>query len=146
MEEQNSPILPENKPRRPSLLTVLCILTFIGSGMNLFSSLVIANFHDVFVEIAQEFAKKFSIPGIDLLLEMSPLYFIVSGIFYAGSVTGAVFMMLLKKTGFHLYAISQILLVLTPMYFMHLSSPGIPELLFTGLFIFLYSMNLKFMS
>jgi hypothetical protein len=146
MEELTPGLLPEAKPQRPTLLTVLCILTFIGSGMNLFSSLVIAGFYDVFVEIVREFSKKFSIPGIELLLETTPLYFFVSAIFYAGSLTGAILMMLLKKTGFHIYAIFQILLIIAPMYFMHLASPGLPELLFSGLFILLYSMNLKFMS
>ena len=146
MEELTPGSLPETKSQRPTLLTVLCILTFIGSGMNLFSSLVIAGFYDVFVEIAHEFAEKFKLPGIDILLEAKPLFFLVSGIFYAGSVVGAILMMRLKKTGFHVYTIFQILLVIAPMYFMHLPSPGLPEMLFSGLFIFLYSMNLKFMS
>lgn len=146
MEDLSPQLLPESKPKRPTLLTVLCILTFIGSGMNLFSSLVIAGFYDVFVEIAQEFSKKFSIPGIDLLLETKPMFFLVTGIFYAGSLAGAILMMFLKKIGFHVYTIFQILLVIAPMYFMHLASPGLPELLFSGLFILLYSMNLKFMS
>ena len=146
MEETTPQILPENKPLRPTLLTVLCILTFIGSGMNLFSSLVIAGFYDVFVEVAQEFSKKFNIPGIDLLLETKPLFFLVTALFYAGSLAGAILMMRLKKSGFHVYTIFQILLVLAPMYFMHLASPGFPEMLFSGLFILLYSMNLKFMT
>jgi hypothetical protein len=145
--EEITPLNPtEATPKRPTLLTVLCILTFISSGMNLFSGLVIAGFYDVFVEIAQEFAQKFNIPGIDLLLETSPLFFLVTAIFYAGSLSGAILMMQLKKIGFHVYTIFQILLILAPMYFMHLPSPGFPELIFSGLFIFLYSTNLKFMS
>ncbi len=146
MEEQTPSLLPETKPQRPTLLTVLCILTFIGSGMNLFSGLVIAGFYDVFVAVAQEFAEKFKIPGVDLLLETKPLFFLVTAIFYAGSVVGAILMMQLKKIGFHIYTIFQILLIIAPMYFMHLASPGIPELFFSGLFVLLYSTNLKFMS
>ena len=146
MEELTPGPMLETKSQRPTLLTVLCILTFIGSGMNLFSSLVIAGFYDVFVEIAHEFAEKFKLPGIDILLEAKPLFFLVSGIFYAGSLVGAILMMRLKKAGFHVYTICQILLVIAPMYFMHLPSPGLPEMLFSGLFILLYSMNLKFMS
>jgi hypothetical protein len=146
MEENTLPQLPETKPKRPNLLTILCILTFIGSGMNLFSSLVIAGFYDMFVEIAKEFAEKFKLPGIDMLLETKPLFFLVTGLFYAGSLVGAAIMMQLKKTGFHIYTIFQILLVLAPMYFMHLSRPGVPDLLFSGLFVMLYGMNLKYMS
>jgi hypothetical protein len=146
MEELIPQTQPGTQPKRPTLLTVLCILTFIGSGMNLFSSFVIAGFYDVFTEIVQEFGKKFNIPGIDVLLEMKPVYFLISGILYIGSLTGAILMMQLKKLGFHIYTVFQILLILTPMYFMHLSSPDFPTVLFTGLFILLYSTNLKFMS
>jgi hypothetical protein len=146
MEEITPQQLPGSAPKRPNFLTLLCILTFIGSGMNLISSLVIAGFYDIFVQIAQEFAKKFSLPGIDMLMEAKPVFFLVSGICYAGSLVGAVLMLRLKKTGFHVYTIFQILLVIAPMYFMHITSPGIPDLLFSGLFILLYSMNLKYMS
>jgi hypothetical protein len=146
MEENNLPLLPDTKPKRPNLLTILCILTFIGSGMNMFSSLVIASFYDIFVEIAHEFAERFSLPGIDQLMEAKPLFFVVTGICYAGSVIGAILMMRLKKAGFHVYTIFQILLVIAPMYFMHLPTPGIPDLIFSGLFIMLYSMNLKYMT
>ena len=146
MEDLTPGPLPETKQQRPTLLTVLCILTFIGSGMNLLSSLFIAGFYNVFVDIVQQFAEKFKIPGIDMLLETKPLFFLVSAVCYAGSLTGAILMMQLRKAGFHVYTIFQILLVLAPMYFMHLASPGIPELLFSGLFILLYGMNLKVMS
>lgn len=138
--------VPETKPKRPNLLTTLCILTFIGSGMNLFSSLVIAGFYDIFVEIAQEFSQKFNIPGMEQILEARPIYFVVSAVFYAVSIAGAILMLQLKKIGFHVYTIAQILLVIAPMYFMHLPGPGVPELLFSGLFILLYSMNLKIMK
>ncbi|MCX6266252.1 MAG: hypothetical protein NTW16_02695 [Bacteroidetes bacterium] len=114
--------------------------------MNLFSGLVIAGFYDVFVQIAQEFAEKFKLPGIDLLLETKPVYFLVTAVFNAGSLAGAILMLYLKKTGFHVYTIFQILLILAPMYFMHLANPDLPSLLFSGLFILLYSLNLKFMS
>jgi hypothetical protein len=145
MEENTQQLLPETRPKRPNLLTVLCILTFIGSGMNMFSSLVIAGFYDIFVEIAHEFAEKFKMPEIDSLMEAKPQFFLVTGICYAGSLVGAALMLRLKKAGFHVYTVFQILLVIAPMYFMHLTRPGTPDLLFSGLFILLYSMNLKYM-
>jgi hypothetical protein len=145
--ELNDPGLPpSNPPARPNLLTVLCILTFVGSGMNLFSSLVIAGFYDAFTEIAGEVGRKFNLPGMDLLLSMKPIYYAVSGLLYAGSIAGAVLMMRMKKLGFHIYTVSQILLLLTSMYFMHLPSPGLPETIFSGLFILLYSRNLNVMT
>jgi hypothetical protein len=146
MEESFKNEVSENKPQRPTLLTVLCILTFIGSGMNLFSSFMIAGFYDLFVQISPEIAKEFKWSGIELLTEANPLFFLFSGLFYIGSLIGALFMFFLKKIGFHIYTIAQILLVIAPMYFFHLPGPGTLILLVSGLFIFLYSMNLKFMS
>lgn len=145
MEELTQQSLPESKPRRPNLLTVLCILTFIGSGMNMLSSLIIAGFYDTFVEVIQVFAEKFKLPGIDALLEAKPGYFLFSGLFYAGSLAGAALMFRLMKAGFHTYTIFQILLILAPMYFMHQSGPSIPDIIFSGTFILLYGTNLKFM-
>ncbi|MCK9421778.1 MAG: hypothetical protein M0Q38_04210 [Bacteroidales bacterium] len=145
MEELTQHPLPETKPKRPNLLTVLCILTFIGSGMNMLSSLIIAGFYDTFIEVVQVFAEKFKLPGIDSLLEANPRYFLFSGLFYAGALVGALLMFRLKKAGFHVYTIFQILLILSPMYFMHLSGPSIPDIIFSGTFILLYSTNLKFM-
>ena len=146
MEELTPQKLPEMQPGRPNILTILCILTFIGSGMQLFSSLVIAGFYDIFVQVAQEIADKFKMPGVEQLREVRPAFFLVSAILYAGSVTGAILMMRLKKAGFHVYTIFQILLIISPMYFMHQSAPGIFEILFSGIFIFLYSQNMKYMS
>lgn len=146
MDELQQQPLPETPPQRPVLLTVVCILTFIGSGMNIFSSLIIAGFHETFIQIAQEFADKFNLPGMEVIAEAKPLFFLVSAIFYAGSLAGAILMMNLKKTGFHLYTVSQILLILAPMYFLHQNSPGLADLLFSGIFILLYGMHLKLMK
>lgn len=146
MDEPALQLLPETKPKRPTLLTVLCILTFISSGLNIFSGLFIAGFYDAFVVVAGELAKKLNFPGIDLLLEMKPLYFLVTALLYIGSLSGAILMMRLKKIGFHVYAVFQILLILAQMYFLHLPSPDFFEIIFSGLFILLYSMNLKIMS
>ena len=146
MEELTPQQIPEAQSKRPNMLTVLCILTFIGSGMQLLSSLIIAGFYDIFVQIAHDFAEKFHNPGFDQFSEVRPVFFLVSAILYAGSVAGAILMMNMKKSGFHVYTIFQILLIIATMYFMHLSRPDALEVLFSGLFIFLYSMNLKFMK
>jgi hypothetical protein len=143
MEEPILPAVPEAKPKRPNLLTVLCILTFIGSGMNFFSSIVIAAFYNSFTEVVRTLAEKFSIPGIDLILESPPSFFFTSGILYVFSFAGAFLMWNLKKIGFHVYTIAQILLILAPMYFLNLPGPSLFDILFSGMFVILYSINLK---
>ena len=143
MEDPILPTVPGEKPKRPNLVTVLCILSFIGSGMNFFSSIVIAAFYDSFTEIAKTLAEKFSLPGIDVILESPPAFFFTSGLLYAGSFAGALLMWNLRKIGFHVYTIAQILLVLAPMYFLKLPGPSLFDIIFSGMFVLLYSVNLK---
>jgi hypothetical protein len=133
-------------PKRPVLLTVLCILTFIGSGMNIFSGLIISLFHDTFLTIAEELSENLDLPGIEVILQAPPVFFLSSALLYAGSLTGAVMMWNLRRNGFHVYAISQILHLIAPMYFLKLAGPSIIDLIFSGIFIILYSLNLKFMK
>lgn len=143
MDDQ--PLLPEvtTEPKRSQLLTVLCILTFVGSGMNAFSSLIIAAFYDTFLIIMEPVYEHFNLPGIEMLLNASAGYFLVSGLLYAGSLAGALVMWQQRKIGFHIYTIALILLLIAQMYFMDLSGPPVIEVLFSGLFILLYSTQLK---
>ena len=146
MEEIQAAPEQENNPKRPNLLNILCILTFIGSGINFISSLMISVFFDEFAIIAESINKSFPLPGLDMILEAKAMFFGVSALIYAGCLTGAFMMWKLRKTGFHIYTVCQILLVLSPMYFFHLPSPSLVDLILSGTFIILYSSNLKFMS
>ncbi len=146
MEEQLLPPTPETKPQRTRLLTILCILTFIGSGMNLVSNFMIATFYETFVVVAETFSEKFNLPGMEMIIESRPVFFLTTGFFYAASLIGALLMWKLKKSGFHVYTIAQILLVIAPMYFLKMPGPSMPDLLLSGTFILLYSINLKTMS
>ena len=146
MEETQLNPIQESKSKRPNLLVILCILTFIGSGMNLVSSLMISVFYDQFTILAEEISKSFHLPGLELILEGKSVFFAVSAIIYVGCIYGAFLMWKLKKAGFHVYTIFQILLILSPMYFLHLPSPSLPDIILSGIFIILYSANLKYMS
>ena len=146
MEEIQTNPGQENKPSRPNLLNILCILTFIGSGMNLISSLMISVFYDQFTILSESISQSFHLPELEMLLEGKPVFFAISALIYAGCITGAILMWKLKKTGFHIYTVFQILLILSPMYFFHLPSPSLLDIILSGIFVTLYSLNLKFMS
>jgi hypothetical protein len=146
MEEMQDNPIKEGDPKRPTLLNILCILTFIGSGMNFISSLMISVFYDQFTIIAESINKSFHLPGLDMMMEGKSMFFATSALIYAGCITGAFMMWRLKKAGFHLYTIFQILLILSPMYFFHLPSPSLLDMILSGIFVILYSSNLKYMS
>ena len=142
---EDLPPLPPvpSEPKRPQMLSILCILTFIGSGLNIFSSLFIASFFDTFQVVAEELGERFELSGMEVLQNATPGFFLITALLYATSVTGAIMMWQLRKVGFHLYAVAQILLLIAPMYFLKLQSPSIMDLIFSGGFIILYSTQLK---
>jgi hypothetical protein len=146
MEELQANPVQKNEPQRPSLLNILCILTFIGSGMNFISSLMIALFYDQFTIVAESINKSFHLPGLEMILEGRSAFFATSALIYMGSLVGAILMWKLKKTGFHIYTIFQFLLIISPMYFFHLSIPSFLDIILSGIFVILYGSNLKYMS
>jgi hypothetical protein len=149
MEEElsNPGSVPGPPPAtRPGLLTVICILSLVNGGLTLISSLIIGSFFDQFVILATDFAEKFKIPGMEMITEGKPVFFFVNALLYTASITGVGLMFRLKKNGFHIYTISQILLILAPMYFYHLPGPSIFDIILSGTFVMLYYIHLKLMT
>lgn len=124
MEEQNVQTTNE----RPTFLTVLCILTFIGSGLGvLFSLLGIFGLGAVNSFISNYAGQAATDAGI-----LKPILILI---FSAASLYGAIMMWSLKKMGFYLYVAAQILIVAFGW--------SIMALIFALLFIILYGLNLK---
>jgi hypothetical protein len=146
MEEQQMLTASESKNKRPNLLTILCILTFIGSGLNAFSNLMIFIFFDLSMKFAAELVKTFKVPGMELFLDAKPVYFAVTALINVLSIAGAVRMWQLHKHGFHIYTVAQILVILAPMYFFRLPGPDFFSILLSGVFVMLYGSTLKKMS
>ncbi len=137
------------KTGRPDILTILCILTFIGSGSSLIAnSFLYLMFDQVKEIVGQQEALSFLGSEINLsfLLEIKPVFFLIQAALYFLSVFGAYQMFQLRKVGFHLYTVSQILLLIFSKIFI----PALPfpffELMVSTVFIFLYYKNLQFMS
>ena len=143
MEDQQLLPVSKSKEKRPTLLTVLCILTFIASGLNAFSNLMVFIFFDVSMKFGAEMVKAFKLPGMELFLSAKPEYFAVTAVINALAVAGALRMWQLRKHGFHIYTVSQILLILAPMYFFKLPGPDFFSIIIGGIFVLLYGSNLK---
>lgn len=129
---------------RPDLLTVLCILTFIGSGMMFLSNVMYALNYELFQEwfIANE--DKF--PGASLYLSVKRGFSIWNSFLYLGSLIGAILMFKLKKAGFHIYTSSQIFLLIVSAFYIKLDSFPLMGLLTTLIFVLLYHKNIKYMQ
>ncbi|MEE4259372.1 MAG: hypothetical protein V2I62_06410 [Bacteroidales bacterium] len=135
--------------KRPELLTILCILTFIGSGSSFIANgFLYLTFDQVKEIIGQQEALNFLGSEIDLsfLLAIKPIFFLIQALLYVLSVFGAFQMFQLHKIGFHLYTVAQILLLIFPKIFIPMLPFPFFELMVSTVFIFLYYKNLQFMS
>lgn len=141
---------PNTSTVRPELLKVLCILTFIGSGLSLISNAMMFMTVDILREMYNNGSFDFlsdsmNLEGIELLINVERSYFLVQAVVFAGSFYGAYQMWQLKKIGFHVYTVSQILLIIISQIYL----PNLPfplfELMLSLVFITFYARNLKYM-
>lgn len=141
----------EQKPSRPELLKILCILTFIGSGLSLISNSLMFLTIDIIKEFYEngEFdflSNSMNMEALEILISVKRSYFVLQAFVFAASLYGAYLMWNLRKAGFHLYSISQLLLViLTQIYLPNLPFPFF-ELMISLVFITFYARNLKHMT
>ena len=130
--------------KRSDLLTVLCVLTFIGSGLAAFSNLFIFLSFEEMLTIVDEY--EVEIPGFDMMMSGGRRFFITGFILYTFSWVGALQMWKLRKIGFHLYTGAQIFILILPVAMIVSYQFSIFSLLFTAVFIAGYAINLKFMK
>ncbi|MEG0796794.1 MAG: hypothetical protein RR397_09885 [Odoribacter sp.] len=160
----------EKKVQRPTLLIVLCVLTFIGSGWSVLSnlfSMFTAGLMNSNMQMEQysNMAGQMEDGGVTSFLsgilnssmevlqvtiahanEIAVMGIVLSVI----SLLGAVMMFQLKRLGFYLYTASQILALFILPYFAGFSIAVLIGMLSSGLFailfIILYAVNLKYMN
>jgi hypothetical protein len=140
--------MEENKGR-PELLTILCTLTFIGSGISMLANGILFLVFDQVREVFNQ-QESYSFLGSEIdfsfLAGISTWFFLAMGLTQALSFTGVYEMFKLRKRGFHLYAMAQIMLLIIPKLFI----PSLPfplfELMISTIFILLYYKNLHYMS
>lgn len=116
---------------RPTFLTVLCILTFIGSGLAIIGGLLSTVLSGALELLGGQIPSPF-----DMLVPETGLFVgIVLLLAAVASLVGAIKMWKLQKLGFMIYAAAQVVALVLGF--------GVMSLIFTGLFIGLYYMNLK---
>lgn len=142
-EQGNIPQFFEEKPKRPILLTVLCILSFIGSGM---SAVVLFTVYGSFEEMApllQEMASGFPFTGMDLLAKAPKNFFLGGAVLNLFSFIGINLMWRMKKAGLHFYAGAQVLILFLPVIYIQGYPLPILDGIVSALFIWLYARNYK---
>lgn len=147
--------LQENpKTERPSFLSVLCVLSFIGSGCSLLSYLSIGMSFNTLRTLVLEsdtYEAYFAMApnmrsSMEIMFSLPHWYFFMNGLLYAASLAGTILMWRLRRVGFHIYTIAQCLLILQGMLLV--PGTGVPfgAIIWTGLFVTGYASYLKRMN
>ena len=133
--------------KRPRSLSVLCILTFVFTGLGILSSLITPLTADIVIEFMK------ASPSYDEETMGESLrvigagwgYYLTTLVFTLGSLTGAILMWNQKKLGFHFYASSNLLIMVVPMLFLNITISWF-AIFFAIAFISFYAFHLKFMK
>ena len=161
--------IQQNQKTRPTLLTVIGILSFIGLGYRILTGLInaalgsatssIAPFlSDVFEnevdlsdvpESMQGFIANIFDAVTKLLTNVTGIYLTVV-LLSVIALLGVIMMWQLRKSGFYMYAASRSLIAFVPFIFIGYNLVSllwfISSIIFGILFIVLYSLNLKEMT
>jgi hypothetical protein len=124
--------------QRPTFLTVICILSFIGSGYFAFGNILALTPSNYLS----------SLPGILSLAAGGPVNSIITLILSLASFVGVLFMWNQKKVGFKIYSVANIFFMLASIFLNPLygKSSIIYVGFITGGFIAMYYFNIKFMN
>jgi hypothetical protein len=139
----NGEVSNNEESKRPEFLSILCVLTFIGSGLAAFSNLVIYFSFDMLMLTYSN--GELNLPGSDIIFAFSKSFYIFGFLIYLASFSGALLMWRLRKEGFHLYSISQILLLILPTLYVKTDQVPLFGILLTSIFILFYYRHLKYM-
>ena len=125
--------------KRPGLLTVMCILTYIFSGIGIISGILGLVAAGVLSNIMPT-----SLSGI-MAVGGGMTGLIVGLVTTIGTFAGAIMMWKLMKTGFIVYTASYLIRFIVPIFLPYGSFRIIP-LLIMAAFVILYGINLKVMK
>ena len=136
------------KPR--TLLKILLVLSYIGSGLGLLGSLFVVAFRPLYEQMLaldpEQMPQmvKVSKIAIERALALPQAFYLASMALYALSLTGVTLMWKLRYAGFHCYTIAQLLLLLVPLVFFGKGALSLGEVMFTALFVFYYWRLMKY--
>ena len=125
------------KIKRPDLLSALCILSFIGSGLAFIGYFLASLFFEKTSELIIKYSNWHSVEAI------SPLYFTVIMALSAGSLIGAIRIWKLHRDGFFIYLFSQFIILFLPVLWINRNAFSPIGAIFTLIFFIGYGLNWK---
>ena len=143
-------------------MTIFLVLSFVNACWNILRSFIMyvstpmmakmmenGNFEDAmepFVATFGEEMRQAMMESMNLLTSINPNYYLILIVLFIGSLIGVLKMFKWDKRGFHIYAISQILMLIDAsvyVYPLQHPSPFTYDLLITLMFILMYYLYFK---
>lgn len=154
--DETNEMYDRREGQRPVFITVLCILTWVGSFMGGIGGI----FQLYAYSALRELNSQFSSNGFSDQNSSGYLFWIAIGIILGSLLCslGAIFMFRLKKIGFFIYLVGQLIPLAGSVYSMLVVSAGVQMLqtfsvistgvgmIFPIAFIIMYGVNLKHMN
>ena len=139
----------QGKKERPVILAVMLILSMLSGILSSFANFIVYVLIDAFREqlTGQETMNFMGVQfDLSLFLNIDKRFFFYQFVLYAISFAGGLLMWQWKKLGFHLYLVSQILLLILASVFLKRMPFPYPDIILTGFFVYIYAKYLKWMS
>lgn len=157
MEYQEDYNIEQQEPaKRPEMLTILCVLSFINAAWNTLSNFVSFAFYDtfqnlftqlregsgVYEDMAEQMGENWDVmaQASEMASSISRGYYFLEMVLFIASFVGVLMMWKLQKRGFHVYAIAQILMLIVMTIFTKITFGPV---LWTALFIAMYYPHYK---
>lgn len=150
--------------KRPTGMTFLLVLSFINACWNILRSIALyittpkmskmldsgafEEMMEPFSGLGEEFTNTMT-DNFTMMSQISPNYYLILLALFIGSLIGVIKMFKGNKRGLHIYAISQILMLINASVFVYplqRPSPFVYDLLITVVFIFAYYLYFKRME
>ncbi|CAN5400749.1 hypothetical protein BH10BAC1_BH10BAC1_04700 [soil metagenome] len=131
---------------RPKFLSLLCILTFIFTGLMCLSCFITPLTSDMVKQLmvnAPNYDETIMAENLKVI-EAGWGYHMLTLVLTIGSMSGAIMMWKLKKNGFHVYAISNLALLFVPTLVLGIAISWF-AIFFSVAFIGMYGTHIKFM-
>lgn len=151
--------------RRPVGMTILLVLSLVNAIFQIFSSIFTYLFMplmrelmdngqleeqlELFMPTIDDTARQAVLDNLATQLEVQPLYYLLIGVLFIGSLVGVLKMFKLQRLGFHIYSIAQFLILIVEVAFVYskqAQNPFFNEFLMTIMFILLYHLYFKQME
>ncbi len=157
MEYQEDYNIEQQEPaKRPEMLTILCVLSFINAAWNTLSNFISFAFYNtfqnlftqlregsgVYEDMAEQMGDNWDVmvQATEMASSISRGYYFLEMVLFITSFIGVLMMWKLQKRGFHVYAIAQILMLIVITIFTKITFGPV---LWTALFIAMYYPHYK---